>query len=74
MTNMDPLITADRDFLMDEKIRLERENAKLRAELAAARQALDPGGELTSLSVAEIAALKSMTQSLPNKPREYYRL
>lgn len=27
---MDPLIANDRDFLMDEKIRLEAENAKLR--------------------------------------------
>lgn len=30
---MDPLIATDRDFLMAEKIRLERENAKLRAAL-----------------------------------------
>ena len=33
---MDPLIANDRDFLMAEKIRLERENAKLRADLATA--------------------------------------
>lgn len=39
---------------------IERENAKLREESEAARRALDPEDELSSLSIAEIAALRSI--------------
>ena len=51
---MDPLIATDRDFLMAEKIRLERENAKLRAALDSIEALLSRMDFATSSEVREV--------------------